>query len=139
MAAKPAILNAAQQTQDVFAVVLQVVQTESFELVGLSNELKMMAFKSGKTALSWGHNYFVGVVARDDGSSQVQLTTDGVPGAPRALLDGRKNKRAGEKLIASIQAALDSGTPPSPQPVESFATMEDGSTVPWTSGDYPGH
>lgn len=138
MAAKPAILNSPRSVDEVFAAVLQVVQAESYALGGLSNEQKMLLFRSGKSAVSWGHQYVVGVVAFDDGGSQVQLTTDGVPGAPRALLDGRKNSKAGQKLVDAVQAVLDSGATPSPQPVESFATLEDGSTVPWTSGDYPG-
>lgn len=136
-AVKPAILQSPRSPDVVFAALLQVVQTESYELAGLSNELHEMLFVSGKTALSWGHLYVTSIVATDEGAV-LQLTTGGVPGAPRSLMDGRKNQKAGDKLIEAVQAVLDSGEAPAPRSVESFATMADGSTVPWTSGEYPG-
>lgn len=135
-APKPATLQSSKSVQEVFDTVLKVVQDHGYTVKALSNEVHQMIFTSGKTAMSWGHTFVVGVVLRD-GSSVVQLVTDGIPGRPTALLDGRKNKKAGEKLLEAIQAALDAG-PAHPEPVESFAVTKDGTTIPWTSGDYPG-
>ena len=87
--------------------------------------------------MSWGH-LFGAVVESDGAGSVLQLVVTGAPGAPQALLDGRKNKVAATQFIADVEAALAAPTPAQPEPVASFATMPDGSIVPWTSGEWPG-
>lgn len=135
--AKHASLESSRPLDESFAALLQVVQGGEYELAGLSNETHQMLLKSGKTAASWGHQYVASGVETAQGSA-LNLTITGVPGAPTALLDGRKNKKAGEKLIAAVETVLAAGETPSPQPVESFAVLKDGSSVPWTEEEYPG-
>lgn len=121
---------------DLFAAVVHAAQQGDYEIGGLSNERHELVFTSGKTLMSWGH-MFAAVVESDGTGSVLQLVVAGAPGAPVALLDGRKNKKAGTEFVETVEAAL-AGPTPQPEPVESFATMPDGSTVPWTSGEWPG-
>lgn len=136
-AAKHTTLESSRTTEELFAALLQVVQNGEYELAGLSNETRQMLFKSGMTAISWGHHYVANVEASAGGST-LNLTITGIPRAPKSLMDGRKNKKAGEELIDAVHAVLVAGEPPLPKPVESFAVLGDGSTVSWTEKDYPG-
>ncbi len=87
--------------------------------------------------MSWGH-VCAATVKPEGTGSVLQLTVAGVPWAPKALMDGRKNQKAGAKLVEAVEAVLAVPDPPRPEPVESFAMVQDGSTVPWTSGEIPG-
>jgi hypothetical protein len=122
---------------DLFSAVVHVVQQGGYDIGGLSNERRELVFVSGKTLMSWGH-MFAAVVESDGTGSVLQLVVAGVPGAPQALLDGRKNKKAATRFVEDVEAALAGPTPAQPEPVASFATMPDGSTVSWTSGEWPG-
>jgi hypothetical protein len=136
-AAKRQTLGSELPEGDLFSAVVHVVQQGGYDIGGLSNERRELVFTSGKTLMSWGH-MFAAVVESDGTGSVLQLAVAGIPGAPQALLDGRKNKKAATQFIADVEAALAEATPPQPEPVTSFATMPDGSTVPWTSGEWPG-
>lgn len=129
-------LNSQLPERDLFSAVVYAVQQGEYEIGGLSNEMQEVLFTSGKTLMSWGHMF--GAIVKAEGTGSVlQLAVAVVPGAPKALMDGRKNQKAATQFIETVEAAL-AATPPQPEPVESFATMPDGSTVPWTSGEYPG-
>lgn len=119
----------------VLAALLGVVQNGKFTLLGVNNEYRKMVFTSGMTGLSWGQEY-VAEVNGSGGAATLSLVCGGRDGAPKALLDGWKNGKAADKVIAAVQGVL-AGTGASGQPVESFATREDGSTAPWTGPDYP--
>jgi hypothetical protein len=135
--AKHASLESSCSADELFAALLHVVQEGKYELGGISNETHQMLFRSRATAMSWGHHHAAGVTQVPTGSV-LNLTTTGVPDAPKALLDGRRNQRAGDKLIQAVEAVLADPKRPSPQPVESYALLEDGTSVPWTDGDFPG-
>lgn len=122
---------------DLFDTVLHVVQQGGYEISGLSNERHELVFTSGKTLMSWGHMY-AAVVESDGNGSALKLVVAVVPGAPKALMDGRKNQKAATQFIADVEAALAGPTPAQPEPAESFATMPDGTIVPWTTGEWPG-
>jgi hypothetical protein len=122
---------------EVFQALLVAVQDGPYEIGGVQHERRELVFHRGRSALSWGH-VFVALVLPEGTGAELRMRVAGVPGAPRALLDGRKNKAAGDKLLASVRAVLDDPGPPTPAPVESFATMPDGTVVPWTDGDFPG-
>ncbi len=135
-AEKHATLNSQVPASELFSALVHVVQHGKYELGGISNELREMVFKSGKTLMSWGHAFAATVKAEDTGSV-LQLTVAVVPGAPKALMDGRKNQKAAESFIKSVEAALAAPTPGRPESMESFARRQDGGTVPWTSGEFP--
>lgn len=135
-AEKRQTLTSERPEGDLFSAVVLAAQQGGYEIGGLSNERHELVFTSGKTLMSWGH-MFAAVVESDGAGSVLQLVVAVTPGAPPALMDGRKNKKAAAQFIEEVEAALAGGTP-QPEPVESFATMPDGSTVPWTSGEWPG-
>lgn len=136
-AQKRQVLKSELSEHDLFAAAVHVVQQGEYEIGGLSNERHELVFTSGKTLMSWGHMF--GAVVEPDGSgSALQVVVVVAPGAPKALLDGRKNQKAATQFIEAVEAALAGPTPPQPEPVASFATMPDGSTVPWTDGEWPG-
>lgn len=136
-AEKHAILPSPMSDDALFAALLHVMQQGDYVIAGVSNEQKETLFTSAKTLTSWGSIFAATVRALEDGSV-LQLTVAVVPGAPRSLMDGRKNQKAATQFIETVEAALAAPTPPQPEPVESFAIMEDGSTVPWTDGEFPG-
>jgi hypothetical protein len=136
-AAKRQILRSELPEGDLFSAVVHVVQEGAYEIGGLSNERHEIVFTSGKTLMSWGH-MFAAVVESDGTGSLLQLVAAGAPGAPTALLDGRKNKKAATQFVEAVETSLAGPTPAQPEPVESFATMPDGSIVSWTSGEWPG-
>jgi hypothetical protein len=121
---------------DLFATVVHVVRQGPYEIGGLSNERREMVFVSGKTLMSWGHMFATQVEA-DGTGSVLRLIVVVAPGSPPALMDGRKNKKAAAQFIEDVETAL-AGPPLQPEPVESFATMPDGTIVPWTTGEWPG-
>ncbi|WP_157074439.1 hypothetical protein [Janibacter corallicola] len=114
-----------------------MVQRSGYDIGGLSNEMHQMFFRSGKSATSWGHMYAVTVLPSGS-ESTLNLTVTGIPGAPTSLMDGRKNKKAAQKFLSDLEAVFQGDEGPFPEPVESFAVLSDGTTVPWTEGDYPG-
>ncbi len=122
---------------DLFSAVVHVVQQGDYEVGGLSNERHELVFTSGKTLMSWGH-LFAAVVEPEGDGSILQLVVALAPGSPKALMDGRKNQKAATQFIEDVETALAAPTPPQPEPVESFATMPDGSIVAWTTGEWPG-
>jgi hypothetical protein len=136
-AEKIVTLASPRGAEDLFAALLVAVQEDSYEIGGVQHERRELVFRRGKSALSWGHVFFA-VVVPEGAGAELRMQVSGVPGAPRALLDGRKNKAAGEKLLDAVRAVLDQPDAPRPTPVDSFATMPDGSTVPWTDGPFPG-
>lgn len=123
--------------EELWSALVQVVQKSGYDIGGLSNELHQMLFRSGKTATSWGHMYAVTVLPSGT-ESTLNLTVTGIPGAPTSLMDGRKNKKAAQTFLSEVEAVFQDGGSPSPEPVESFAVLGDGTKVPWTEGDYPG-
>lgn len=122
---------------DLFSAVLHAAQQGEYDIGGLSNERYELVFTSGKTLMSWGH-MFAAVVQSDGSGSVLTLIVSVAPGAPPALMDGRKNKKAAAQFIEEVEATRAGPTPAQPAPMDSFATMPDGSTVPWTSGEWPG-
>ena len=123
-------LNTAKSPDELFNVVLSVVQNGKFNLFALSNETKQILFTSGKTALSWGQQYRATVRPESSGAS-LQLFCGSHDDAPKALMDGWKNGKAADKVIKTVNEALASGQQPAAQPVASFVANEDGSTRPW--------
>jgi len=129
--------NSPVPERELFSALVYVVQQGKYEIGGLRHELQDLLFKGDPTLISYGH-FFVATVKADGPGSVLQLSVFGVPGAPKALLDGWKNKKAGAALVEAVEEVLTAANPPRPEPVQSFAVMQDGSTVPWTSGEFPG-
>ena len=123
-------------TSTVFEALLGVVQTGKYTIFALSNEQQRLLFTSGKTALSWGQEY-VAEVREVDGRTQLEVVSGGHDGAPKALMDGWKNGKAADKVVAAVTAAVEGSTPAPATPTASFATTPSGATVPWSGDDLP--
>lgn len=136
-ATKHASLTSHVSDDDLFAALTYVVQQGDYDIGGLSNEQKVLLFSSSRSMMSFG-NVFAATVKAEGSGSVLQLTVATPPGAPRSLMDGRRNQKAATKLIEAVDSVLAAPTPPRPEPVASFAKKKDGSTVPWTHGEYPG-
>jgi hypothetical protein len=65
---------------------------------------RQIAFVTKKTMLSWELDAQVDIAPTGNGS-QVVLNVDTVAGRPKALLDGKKNRKSAAKLAEQIQAA----------------------------------
>ena len=128
--------STASPPSTVFDALLGVVQSEKHTILGLTNEHRKLVFTSGPSPLSWGRE-FVAEVREADGRTHLDLVCGAVDNAPKALLDGWKNGKAADKLLAAVAAAVDGSKPAPAIPTESFATQVDGTTVPWTGPDYP--
>jgi hypothetical protein len=65
---------------------------------------RQIAFVTRKTMLSWELDAQVDIAPADTGS-RVTLAVDTVAGRPKALLDGKKNRKSATKLAAQIRDA----------------------------------
>lgn len=85
---------------------LQRVLTENkHTVVQVSPDGLQTAFRTRKTMLTWELDGVATVVPGPAGSTMtVQLDT--ASGRPSALLDGKKNTKAADKLVQQVQAAL---------------------------------
>ena len=136
-APKTRTTDIASSPEAVFAALLGTVQHGKFQLAGLNNELRMVIFTSGKTALSWGQEY-VAEVHADSGQARLDVMCGGKDARPKALLDGWKNGKAADKVIAAVHEVLAGTTSAPVQPTPSFITTSDGSTRPWIGRDATG-
>jgi hypothetical protein len=102
---KLATATFASGAQETFDTLLAVIQKGSFEQTGLDPDRHVVTFTSGKTMISWGHEYIATIEPSETGS-RLELMCGGVDNRPKALLDGRKNAKAGAKVIATLRAAL---------------------------------
>ena len=120
------------------ALVYTLQQEDKYTIGALSNERKEVILVRAKTAFSWGH-LVAGTVVEHEGKSELRLAAQNVDGAPWSLMDGKKNQKVLDDLAAELNAVLSTSPPPTPVHVESFQVMDDGSTIPWTEGEYIGH
>ncbi|GAA2090413.1 MULTISPECIES: hypothetical protein [Brevibacterium] len=68
-------------------------------------EARILVFRTQASLFSWGHVVTARVqpVGR---SAEVSLTVTGAPAAPTALLDGKKNRAMGRKVLAALRAEV---------------------------------
>ncbi|TCI97770.1 hypothetical protein [Aeromicrobium sp. IC_218] len=86
------------------AAVQRVVADNRFTPGEPSPDGHVVAFRTRKTMLSWELDA-VATVTEAGAGSRVELTVDTAPGRPKALLDGKKNRKSVEKLAAQVEAA----------------------------------
>ncbi|GAA4415842.1 hypothetical protein GCM10023169_02570 [Georgenia halophila] len=125
----------ADAPETVHNALLGVIQNGKYELVGVQNEQHRFLFSAGMSALSWGTTFLAEVTSTGP-ESQLSVTCGGRDEAPSALLDGWKHGKAADKVVGEVRATLEVGAAPA-APVESFVSLPDGSTQPWTTGEWP--
>lgn len=64
-----------------------------------------LVWQTKKSLFSWGH--IVGTTVAPDGDGAVlDLVVSGLPDAPRALMDGKKNESMGQRVLDEVAAHL---------------------------------
>jgi hypothetical protein len=84
--------------------VRRVISDNKHRLVAESPDGSQVDFVTRKTMLSWELEARA-TIAPHGAGSQVTLLVDTAPGRPKALLDGKKNKKSVEKLADQVRAA----------------------------------
>lgn len=88
------------------AAVLAVASTDPYTLVEQAPEGRAAIFSTGKTLFSWGHDFAVMVIESDAPAVELHVMCGGVDGRPSALLDGRKNAKAGAEFVTAVTRKL---------------------------------
>lgn len=86
--------------------VLAVASAEPYTLVEQAPEGRAAIFSTGKTLFSWGHDFAAMVIESDAPAVELHVMCGGVDGRPSALLDGRKNARAGAQFVSAVTDQL---------------------------------
>ncbi|MDT9593376.1 hypothetical protein RDV89_09880 [Nocardioides zeae] len=89
----------------VAAAVQRVVHENGHRPVGQSPDGLQLSFVTKKSALNWELDTSVLITPTPQGS-HVTIDLDVQQGRPKALLDGRKNKKAAQRIADQIVAAL---------------------------------
>lgn len=90
--------------QEASEAVHRVISENKHRLVGQSPDGLEITFLTRKTMLSWELDGRVQITPSGSGS-QVDLHVDTAPQRPKALLDGKKNRKSADKLVEQIKAA----------------------------------
>jgi hypothetical protein len=97
--------DVAASPADVLGAIRAVVTDNGHTPGEESPDGRHITFRTKKTMLSWELDAAAAIHPSAVGS-HVELTVDTAPGRPKALLDGKKNRKSAEKLADQIRAAL---------------------------------
>ncbi|PII84431.1 hypothetical protein BMH32_07220 [Leucobacter sp. OLJS4] len=89
----------------VAAAVERVVAEAGHQLAGVSDDRLAFAVITKKTLLSWELATGIEITPTPQGS-RLAIYLANMPGRPKALLDGPKNKKVAQKLAERIRAAV---------------------------------
>lgn len=87
------------------AAVQQVIADLGHAVAGVSEDQLQFAVITKKTMLSWELATGIEITPSPQGS-HVAIFMANMPGRPKALLDGAKNKKAAQKLADKIRASV---------------------------------
>lgn len=104
-APKTTAVTTSHDADRTFAALVETVESGSYTLTTRDDASRTIAFTSGKTAFSWGHEYLATVTPAASGAN-LEVVAGGLDDKPKALLDGRKNVKAGAKVVEAVKAAL---------------------------------
>jgi len=88
----------------VSAGVQQLVAELGHTLAGVSPDQLELAVITKKTMMSWENATGIEITPTPQGS-HVAIFMQNMPGRPKSLLDGKKNKKMAQKLADQIQAS----------------------------------
>ena len=100
-------LTTTHDADRLFASMVRTIEGGKYTVTDRDDERRLLGFASGKTLMSWGHEYIASVAPTADGAN-VELMCGGFDDKPKALLDGRKNMKAADAVLAAVKADLDS-------------------------------
>lgn len=85
-----------------YETVLAVAGEKPYTLAEQAEEGRAAIFSTGKTMFSWGHEFAVMVIETEVPAVELHVMCGGVDGRPTALLDGRKNAKAGAQFVSAV-------------------------------------
>ena len=95
------------QTPDVvFDRLKNIVTDKPYTLNQADQDAKKLEFESGGGMTAMGHYIFAAELTGAGGGTHVSLNVHTGDNTPKALLDGWKNQKAGEKLLKKLEAAV---------------------------------
>src|SRR3954451_17212679 len=86
------------------AAIHTVISEQGHQLAGESDDKLQLALITKKTWISWEIATGIEITSTPQGS-HVSIYMANMPGRPKALLDGKKNKKVALKLADQIRAA----------------------------------
>lgn len=89
----------------VSAAIQRLVTDQGHTVVGASEDQLELAVVTRKTMLSWELATGIRITPTPQGS-HVSVLMQNMAGRPKALLDGKKNKKAAQKLAEQIRTAV---------------------------------
>ncbi|SEB66353.1 hypothetical protein SAMN04489844_0793 [Nocardioides exalbidus] len=98
-------LDVPREPLAVSAAVQKLVADEGHTLAGMSDDQLGIAVITKKTLMSWENATGIVITPSPQGS-HVQVFMENMPGRPKALMDGKKNKKMAQKLAEKIKAAV---------------------------------
>jgi hypothetical protein len=93
---------------DVSSGVQRVIADLGHTLAGVSPDQLELAVITKKTMTSWENATGIQITPTPQGS-HVTIYMQNMPGRPKALLDGKKNKKMAQKLADQIRASAQGG------------------------------
>ncbi len=84
---------------------LQACAHSARHLLEADDGARAVTFQTGKSLFSWGH-IVTAQVLEEPGGARVQLVVTGLPEAPRALMDGKKNASTAAKVLDDVASRL---------------------------------
>jgi len=95
-----------QSPDVVFDRLKGIVTDKPYTLQHADQDAKKLEFESGGTMMAMGHFIFAAQLTAGGEGTQVSLNVHTGDNTPKALLDGWKNQKAGEKLLKNLEAAI---------------------------------
>lgn len=89
-----------------YEAVLATTNEDPYKFLEQAEEGRAVIFSTGKTLFSWGHDFSVMVIESDVPAVELHVMCGGVDGRPSALLDGRKNAKAGAQFVTAVTEKL---------------------------------
>lgn len=95
-----------QSPEVVFEKLKKIVTEKPYTLTTVDEDAQRIEFESGGGATSMGHFVFAAELASTGEGTSVSLNVHTGESTPKAILDGWKNKIAGDKLLKRLEAAV---------------------------------
>lgn len=84
---------------------LRACAAASLDVLESDDGARAVTFQTKRTLFSWGH-VVTAQVLPDAQGSRVELVVTGLPNAPRALMDGKKNAAMAARVFDDITGRL---------------------------------
>jgi len=93
------------QDPDTVFRALRACAAQARQVLEADDPARAVTFQPQRTRFSWGHLVTAQVLDEPQGA-RVELVVTGLPDAPRALMDGRKNATMAARILDDIRARL---------------------------------